>query len=104
LKSPTRHIEKQCILSAFSQIIGALYESEREGHLKVELLHNILSGAINYLFQNYRIDEIREIFICRLKESKYVNPLKKIEIPDRYSEKTQLQTEGICWIINRFLE
>lgn len=68
------------------------------------LLNKIQEGASSYLFRSYRIDEIRDNFINRLGELKYSNPIKKIEIPDKFSEKTHLQTEGICWIINRYLQ
>ncbi len=104
LKSPKTEMQKKCILSALSHIVGALYQSEREGHLNTELLHRILSAVSNYTFQSYRIEEIRDIFIGRLKALKYDNPIKKVEIPAKYSVETYLQTEGICWLLHRYLE
>lgn len=68
------------------------------------MLNKIQEGASSYLFRSYRIDEVRDIFIGRLIELRYSNPIKKTEIPDKFSEKTHLQTEGICWIINRYLQ
>lgn len=85
LKSPKTEAQKKGVLSALSQIVGALYESEREGHLNIELLDRILSAASNYAFQSYRIEEIRDLFIARLKTLKYDNPVKKVEIPAKYS-------------------
>lgn len=104
LKSPKSEGQKKSILSALSHIVGALYQSEREGHLNVELLDRILLAASNYAFQSYMIEEIRDIFITRLQTLKYDNPVKKVEIPAKYSPESYLQTEGICWLIDRYLQ
>lgn len=68
------------------------------------MLNDILKAVGNYVFLSYRLDELIHLFVARLRGLKYCNPIKKIEIPDEYSGASPLQTEGICWMINRGLE
>jgi hypothetical protein len=63
-----------------------------------------MNGAGRYVLQNYTVEEVATIFLKRLRDLKYNSPPKKIEIPEKYSQQTDINTEGLCWIIHRFVE
>lgn len=67
LKSPTSPSDRRMILSACTQVTAALYEGQREGFLKGELLQDILNSLAKYIFNTYRLDELIHLFIIRLR-------------------------------------
>jgi hypothetical protein len=78
LKHPQNQNQKIILISAFSQIAGALYEIQREQQINEEKLLEIFTAITIYIFRNYRLDEIIRLFVDRLISMGYNNPLSKV--------------------------